>query len=74
MIFLDGILVKANNYDGFYQFKLEFASIKTPMIISVTQGELEEFQKKLEGFNSYCLKPFNYVDLLGHIRVALQKN
>jgi DNA-binding response OmpR family regulator len=74
VIFLDGILVKANNYDGFYQFKLEFSLIKTPMIISVTQGELEEFQKKLEGFNSYCLKPFNYVDLLGHIRVALQKN
>jgi len=74
VIFLDGILVKANNYDGFYQFKLEFALIKTPMIISVTQGELEEFQKKLEGFNGYCLKPFNYIDLLGHIRVALQKN
>jgi DNA-binding response OmpR family regulator len=74
VIFLDGMLVKANNYDGFYQFKLEFSLIKTPMIISVTQGELEEFQKKLEGFNSYCLKPFNYVDLLGHIRVALQKN
>jgi DNA-binding response OmpR family regulator len=74
VVFLDGLLVKANNYEGFYQFKLEFALTKTPMIISVTQGELEEFQKRLEGFNSYCLKPFNYVDLLGHIRVALQKN
>jgi DNA-binding response OmpR family regulator len=74
VIFLDGTLVKANNYDGFYQLKLEFASSKTPMIISVTKGELEEFQKKIEGFSSYCLKPFNYIDLLGYVRVALQKN
>jgi DNA-binding response OmpR family regulator len=74
VIFLDGTLVKANNYDGFYQLKLEFASSKTPMMISVTRGELEEFQKKIEGFTSYCLKPFNYIDLLGYIRVALQKN
>jgi DNA-binding response OmpR family regulator len=74
VILLDGMLVKANNYDGFYQLKLEFALSKIPIIISVTQEELEEFQKKLEGFNSYCLKPFNYIDLLGHIRVALQKN
>jgi len=73
-ILLDGMLVKANNYDGFYQLKLEFALSKIPIIISVTQEELKEFQKKLEGFNSYCLKPFNYIDLLGHIRVALQKN
>ena len=72
-IFLDGSLVKANNYDGFYQLKLEFASIKTPVIISVAQGELEEFQKKIGSFCSYCLKPFNYIDLLGLIRVALQK-
>jgi hypothetical protein len=43
------------------------------MMISVTRGELEEFQKKIEGFSSYCLKPFNYIDLLGYIRVALQK-
>jgi DNA-binding response OmpR family regulator len=74
VILLDGILVKANNYDGFYQLKLEFALAKIPMIISVTKGELEEFQKKLGDFSSYCLKPFNTIDLLGHIRVALQKN
>ena len=73
-IFLDGMLVKANNYDGFYQLKLEFASSKTPIIISVTKEELEEFQKRIGSFSRYCLKPFNYVDLLGHIRVALQKN
>jgi DNA-binding response OmpR family regulator len=74
VIFLDGTLVKANNYDGFYQLKLEFVSSKTPMMILLTRGELEEFQKKIEGFTSYCLKPFNYIDLLGYIRVALQKN
>ncbi len=74
VIFLDGTLVKANNYDGFYQLKLEFVRSETPMMISVTREELEEFQKKIEGFSSYCLKPFNYVDLLGYIRVALQKN
>jgi len=74
VIFLDGTLVKANNYDGFYQLKLEFASSKTPMMISVTKEELEEFQKKIEGFSGYCLKPLNYIDLLGHIRVALQKD
>jgi DNA-binding response OmpR family regulator len=74
IIFLDGSLVKANNYDGFYQLKLEFTSSETPMIISVTKGDLEEFQKKLGGFSRYCLKPFSYIDLLGHIRVALQKN
>ncbi len=72
-IFLDGSLIKANNYDGFYQLKLEFASIKAPMIISATREELEEFQKKIGSFSSYCLKPFNYIDLLGLIRVALQK-
>ncbi len=74
VIFLDGTLVKANNYDGFYQLKLEFVRSETPMMISVTREELVEFQKKIEGFSSYCLKPFNYIDLLGHIRVALQKN
>ena len=74
LILLDGMLVKANNYDGFYQMKLEFSSSKIPIIISTTKLDLEEFQKKLEGFNSYCLKPFNYTDLLGRIRVALQKN
>jgi DNA-binding response OmpR family regulator len=74
IIFLDGSLVKADNYDGFYQLKLEFTSSETPMIISVTKGDLEEFQRKLGGFSSYCLKPFSYIDLLGHIRVALQKN
>lgn len=73
-IFLDGSLVKANDYDGFYQLKLEFASMKTPIMISVTKGELEEFQKKTGSFCSYCVKPFNYIDLLGFIRVALQKN
>ena len=74
IIFLDGSLVKADNYDGFYQLKLEFTSSETPMIISVSKGDLEEFQTKLGGFSSYCLKPFTYIDLLGHIRVALQKN
>lgn len=74
VILLDGMLVKANNYDGFYQLKLEFSSSKIPIIISTTTMELKEFQNKLEGFNSYCLKPFNYTDLLGQIRVALQKN
>jgi DNA-binding response OmpR family regulator len=74
VIFLDGSLVKANNYDGFYQLKLEFPSSKTPIVISVTQGELEEFNKKIGSFSSYCLKPFNYIDLLGHIRMVLQKN
>jgi len=73
-IFLDGTLVKENNYDGFYQLKLAFASIKTPMIICVTEKELEEFQKRIGSFSRYCLKPFNYVNLLGHIRVALQKD
>ncbi len=74
LILLDGMLIKANNYDGFYQMKLEFASSNIPIIISTTKVDLEEFQKKLEGFNSYCLKPFNYTELLGRIRVALQKN
>ena len=74
LILLDGTIAKANNYDGFYQLKLEFASTKIPIIISTTKVDLEEFQKKLDGFNSYCLKPFNYTDLLGRIRVALQKN
>ena len=74
LILLDGMLVKANNYDGFYQLKLEFALSKIPIIISTTKVELEEFQKKLEGFNSYCLRPFDYTDLLGRIRVVLQKN
>jgi len=73
-IFLDGSLIKADDYDGFYQLKLGFASVKTPMIISVTKEELEEFQNKIGTSSSYCLKPFNYVDLLGVIRVALQKN
>jgi two-component system alkaline phosphatase synthesis response regulator PhoP len=74
IIFLDGSLVKADNYDGFYQLKLEFTSGEPPMIISVTKGDLEEFKKKLGSFSIFCLKPFNYIDLLGHIRVALQKN
>jgi len=74
IIFLDGSLIKADNYDGFYQLKLEFASSEPPMIISVTKEDLEEFKKKLGGFSIFCLKPFNYIDLLGHIRVALQKN
>jgi len=74
VIFLDGALVKANNYDGFYQLKLGFVRSETPMMVSVTRDELQEFQKKIEGFSSYCVKPFNYIDLLGYIRVALQKN
>jgi DNA-binding response OmpR family regulator len=74
VIFLDGTLVKANNFDGFYQLKLEFVRRETPVMISVTREELVEFQEKIKGFSSYCLKPFNYIDLLGHIRMALQKN
>jgi DNA-binding response OmpR family regulator len=74
VILLDGMLVKADNYDGFYQLKLEFGSSKIPIIICTTEGELEEFQNKLKGHDTYCLKPFNYTDLLGRIRVALQKN
>jgi DNA-binding response OmpR family regulator len=73
LVFLDGMLVKANNYDGFYQLKLEFPLNHIPTIIWVTKEELEEFQKKIDGFDSYCLKPFKYIDLLGHIRMALQK-
>ncbi|NWF92214.1 MAG: response regulator [Syntrophaceae bacterium] len=74
VIIVDGALVKANNYDGFYQLKLEFALTKIPIIISVTKEESEEFQKRLGDFSSYCLKPFNTIDLLGRIRVALQKD
>jgi DNA-binding response OmpR family regulator len=74
LVLLDGMLVKVNNYDGFYQLKLEFPLRHIPTIIWVTKEELEEFQKKLDGFDSYCLKPFNYIDLLGHIRMVLQRN
>jgi DNA-binding response OmpR family regulator len=74
VILLDGTLVQADDYDGFYQLKLEFALRDIPIILLVLKEELEEFQKRLEGFRSYCLKPFHYVDLLGHIRRALQKN
>ncbi len=74
VILLDGRLVKANNYDGFYQLKLEFSSSKIPVILSVAQEELKEFQEKVGNIASYCLKPLNIIDLLGHIRVALQKN
>jgi DNA-binding response OmpR family regulator len=73
VILLDGVLVKADHYDGFYQLKLEFALTKIPMIISVAKEELEEFKRKLGDFSSYCLKPLNTIDLLGHIRVALQR-
>jgi DNA-binding response OmpR family regulator len=73
VILLDGVLVKANHYDGFYQLKLEFALTKIPMIISVGKEELEEFKKKVGDFSSYCLKPLNTIDLLGHVRVALQR-
>ena len=44
------------------------------IVARASQVELEEFQKKIGNFSRYCLKPFNYIDLLGHIRVALQKN
>jgi DNA-binding response OmpR family regulator len=73
VILLDGVLVKANHYDGFYQLKLEFALTKIPMIISVGKEELEDFKKKVGDFSSYCLKPLNPIDLLGHVRVALQR-
>jgi two-component system response regulator VicR len=74
VILLDGVLVKANNYDGFHQIKLESTLTQIPMILFVNQGELEEFQKRIGSLSGYCLKPFNTVDLLGHIRMALQKN
>jgi CheY-like chemotaxis protein len=74
VILMDGSFVKTDNYDGFYQLKLEFALTKIPTILSVTQEELQEFQEKLEGFSSYCVKPLNEIDLLGHIRMALYKN
>ena len=74
LVLLDGMLVKVNNYDGFYQLKLEFPLSHIPTVIWVTKEELEEFQKKLDGFDSYCLKPFNYIDLLGHIRMVLQRD
>ncbi len=74
LVLLDGRLVKVNNYDGFYQLKLEFPLSHIPTIMWVAQEELEEFQKKLDGFDSYCFKPFNYIDLLGHIRMVLQRN
>ena len=74
VILMDGSFVKTDNFDGFYQLKLEFALTKIPTILSVTQEELQEFQEKLEGFSSYCVKPLNDIDLLGHIRMALHKN
>ncbi|OGP64840.1 MAG: hypothetical protein A2170_09615 [Deltaproteobacteria bacterium RBG_13_53_10] len=73
VILLDGRLVEANNYDGFYQIKLELAFSKIPTIVTVSEAKLKEFQEKLAGFSQYCLRPYNYVDLLGHVRVALQK-
>jgi DNA-binding response OmpR family regulator len=74
VILLDGMLVKSNDYDGFYQLQLEFASSHIPMILFAAKEELEEFRKRLEGFDRYCLKPFKETDLLGSIRMALQKD
>ncbi len=74
VILVDGMLIKADHYDGFYQFKLEFALNRIPVILLATQGEAEEFQSRLDGFARYCLKPLHTFDLLGLIRMALQKN
>jgi DNA-binding response OmpR family regulator len=74
VILLDGMLVKSNDYDGFYQLQLEFASSRIPMIICAAKEDLEEFRRKLEGFDRYCLKPFKDTDLFGSVRMALQKN
>ncbi len=73
LLLVDGTLVQANHFDGFYQLKLEFALDEIPVIISVEKGELDEFQKALGGFSHYCFKPIHYIDLLGDIRMALQK-
>lgn len=72
LILLDGMLAKADNYEGFYQLKM-YALNKIPIIISTTKAELEKFQKKLVGLAGYCLKPFDYTDLLDRIGVALKK-
>lgn len=73
VILVDGMLVKADQYDGFYQFKLEFALSDIPVIVLATPEEAEEFQRRIEDFGSCCLKPLNTVELLGHIRRALHK-
>jgi hypothetical protein len=73
VIILDGTVVKANHYDGYYRLKLEFPLSSTPLILLVSQEEKTEFEKRIEGFGAYCLKPFNTIDLLGHIRMAIHK-
>ena len=72
LLLVDGTLVQTNQFDGFYQLKLEFALDEMPVIISVTKDELGKFQEALGGASRYCLKPINYIDLLGDIRMALQ--
>lgn len=73
VIILDGTVVKANHYDGYYRLKLEFPLNSTPLILLVSQEEKTDFEKRIEGFGAYCLKPFNFIDLLGHIRMAIHK-
>ena len=71
LILLDGVLAKADNFNGFNQLKLASGLDRIPVIISTTKAELGELRKKLEGVTSYCLKPFDYTDLVRRIRVAL---
>lgn len=74
LVLLDGALAKENDYNGFYQLKLKYTLSEMPIIISTIGMELEGLQKKLEGVTSYCLKPFNYIDLLGRVKSALGEN
>ena len=73
VIVLDGMVVKANHYDGYYRLKLEFPLSNTPLILLVSQEEKVEFQRRIEGLGAYCLKPINFIDLLGHVRMAIHK-
>jgi DNA-binding response OmpR family regulator len=72
ILLVDGALIQANHFDGFYQLKLEFTLEEIPLIISVKKSELSKFEEALGGANRYCLKPINTIDLLGNIRMALQ--
>ena len=46
LVILDGTVVKVNNYDGFYQLKLEFPLSHIPTIIWVTRGGTGGISKK----------------------------
>jgi DNA-binding response OmpR family regulator len=72
LVIIDGMLAKENNYKDFYQLKLDDHFKKIPIIISYTKEELGDLHEKLEGVACYCLKPFDYIDLLGRIDVALK--